>query len=122
MVSLQAPLRASIVCSPEIGTVNLKILSPSCAANSLPSTKQCHTRLVGIDLDFGFALGAVGVAAAADMHKRLLAQVGLINVEGILFRLAVKGDKTLLVLAGLAASSRPSAPKSNIFQQCIAQI
>ena len=37
------------------------------------------------------------------MHKRLLAPIGLVEIEGVFFELAVKGDKSLLVFAVLAA-------------------
>ena len=37
------------------------------------------------------------------MHERLLAPIGLVEIEGVFFQLAVKGDKSLLVLAVLAA-------------------
>ena len=37
------------------------------------------------------------------MHEGLLAPVGLVEIEGVFFQLAVKGDKTLLVFAVLAA-------------------
>ena len=37
------------------------------------------------------------------MHKRVAAQICLIDKIGVLLRLAVEGHKTLLVLTGLAA-------------------
>ena len=37
------------------------------------------------------------------MYKGLLAPIGLVEIEGVFFELAVKGDKALLVLAVLAA-------------------
>ena len=43
------------------------------------------------------------VAASAEMHKRVAAQICLIDKVGVLLRLAVEGHKTLLVLTGLAA-------------------
>lgn len=65
--------------------------------------KQRDAGLVGVDLDFGLALRAVDVAASAEMHKRVAAQICLIDKVGVLLRLAVEGHKTLLVLTGLAA-------------------
>ena len=37
------------------------------------------------------------------MHKRRLAQIGLVQIESILFHLAVKGHQSFLVLPGFAA-------------------
>ena len=53
----------------------------------------------GVYSDLGHILRAVHIAAAAGMYKELLAPVGLVQVEGVLFDFAVKGDKALLVLA-----------------------
>ena len=64
---------------------------------------QRDLRQIGVDLDFSHILGAVHIAAAAQVHERLLAPVGLVEIEGVFFELAVKGDKSLLVLAVLAA-------------------
>ena len=64
---------------------------------------QRDLRQIGVDLDLGHILGAVHIAAAAQVHERLLAPIGLVEIEGVFFELAVKGDKSLLVLAMLAA-------------------
>ena len=64
---------------------------------------QRDLRQIGVDLDLGHILGAVHIAAAAQVHKGLLAPIGLVEIEGVFFDLAVKGDKSLLVLAMLAA-------------------
>ena len=45
------------------------------------------------------------------MYKGLLAPVGLVQVEGVLFDFAVKGDKSLLVLAVFAALVAPVGGK-----------
>ena len=64
---------------------------------------QRDLRQIGVDLDLGHILGAVHIAAAAQVHERLLAPIGLVEIEGVFFQLAVKGDKALLVFAVLAA-------------------
>ena len=72
---------------------------------------QRNLRQVGVNLDFGHILGAVHIAAAAGMHKGLLAPVGFVQVEGILLDFAVKGDKPLLVFAVFAALIAPVGGK-----------
>ena len=51
---------------------------------------QRDLRQIGVDLDLGHILGAVYIAAAAQVHERLLAPVGLVEIEGVFFELAVK--------------------------------
>ena len=72
---------------------------------------QRNLRQVGVDPDLGHILGAVHIAAAAGVYKGLLAPVRLVQVEGVLFDFAVKGDKALLVLAVFAALVAPVGGK-----------
>ena len=66
--------------------------------------KQTYFTLVGIDLDLGALLAAVFIALAAEMDEGLgLVPGGFIEIKGVLAQAAVKGHKTLLVLAVLAA-------------------
>ena len=63
-----------------------------------------HFRLVGVNLDFRDSLGAIYISFASDMNKGLpLVPVRLVKIESVLFRLAVKGHQSLLVLTMLAA-------------------
>ena len=64
---------------------------------------QRHFRQVGIDLHLGDRLGPVHIPATAGVHKGFLSPVGLVQVEGVLLDLAVKGNKALLVFAVLSA-------------------
>ena len=59
--------------------------------------------LVGVDLDDGGVFLAVGTAAAGDVDERLVAPPCFVEVESVLFGLAVKRHQALVVHAGLAA-------------------
>ena len=75
-----------------------------CRCEQLAIHQQRHFGLVGVDLDFGHGLGAVHIAAAAQMHEGFFFVPGsLVQIEGVFLERAVKGDDALLVLAVLAA-------------------
>ena len=57
----------------------------------------------GIDLDFRHFLVAVDIAGSAEMEELFLAPIGLVEIEGILLQFSVEGDKSLVVLSGIAS-------------------
>ena len=65
--------------------------------------EQLHLGLVGIDGNAAGVLHPVDVPLAADVHEGLVAEPGLVGVEGILLILAVEGDQALVVHAVFAA-------------------
>ena len=64
---------------------------------------ESHSILVGIDLDFGDRLHPIHKTLAADMDKGFLAPPGLIDIEGILLDLSVKGHQAFMIHTGLTA-------------------
>ena len=72
-------------------------------ADLLAVQEQRYFVLIGVDLDLDGLTGALGVAAAHNVHHRLLEPVCLIEVEALLAGLAVDGDQTLVVAAADAA-------------------
>lgn len=71
---------------------------------------------VGVDADARRRFVAINVAAAGKVDEGLPAPARLVDVEGVLFYLAVVSYKPLVILARIARLSRASAAKSNMFQ------
>ena len=88
---------------PGDGQVECKHLVAS-LGRKLPAIHiQRDVLLVGIHFDLRGILRPLGVAPAAKVDKGLGAEICLVNVESVFLDLAVKGDQTFLILAGLAA-------------------
>ena len=69
---------------------------------------ECYFLPVGIDLDLGLLLTAVDITLSAEVDESFrLVPGGLVEIEGVLAQTSVKGDKSLLVLAVLAALVTP---------------
>ena len=64
--------------------------------------KQLHVGLVGINGDFGHIFHPVNIALSANMDKGFVAEPCLVGIECVLLVLAVKGDKTLVILTVFA--------------------
>ena len=74
---------------------------------------------VGIYLYGSHLLCPLGIAAATDVNEGILRPPSLIEIEAVLLYLSVKGDKTLVVHAGLAALiSGISGKVKHIPQMC----
>ena len=100
---MQSPATAFSSTLPCSGTRNLKICSPGLLCQLFAVRIQGDGVLVGVDLDLDLLLGTVGEPLGADVDEVFLAPPCFIEVEAVLFGLSVKGDKTLVVHARLAA-------------------
>ena len=86
-----------------VGYVEVEeVIRSSLLAQGLAVAEEFHLGQVGVHGDLGHVLHAIHIALAADVNEGIVAQPGLVGIEGVLLVLAVDGHQTLVVLAVLA--------------------